>query len=245
MHAILLAAGVGRRLLQDRPRPKCLLEFAGRSLLARHYANLAAVGVSRVSLVLGFAAAEVEHALGDCPSLPTLVRYNPLYTLGSCVSLWMARQSLTCGDDVLLLDADVLYHPDILRRLVASPHPNCCLLDRDFVAGDEPVKICLNDGRIVEFHKQLATTLRYTTIGESVGFFKFDATTALRLALLLDGYVADGRRAQPHEEALRELALMPDAPVGVEDVTGLPWIEIDFPADVERAANSLVALVDA
>ena len=242
MQAIILAAGIGQRL--QHTQPKCLLEFGGRSLLARHCANLTAYGVDRLTLVLGHAAPVIADALANCIGPPTLVHYNPLYTLGSSVSLWSARHSLASGDDVLVMDADVLYHPHILQRLIDSPQRSCFLLDRDFIPGDEPVKICLDDNRIVEFRKRLDPDLRYLTIGESVGFFKFDASTALRLACLLDAYVADGRRGQPHEEALRDLALAPDHPIGIEDVTGVPWIEIDFPADVVRATTNLLPLID-
>ena len=186
---------------------------------------------------------KVAEALKGLSHPATLLHYNPLYTLGSSLSLWSVRQTLLCGDDVLVMDADVLYHPDILRRLVESPLGNCYLMDRDFAPGDEPVKLCVAGERIVEFRKRVADGLNYDRIGESVGFFKFDATTALRLARLIDQYVADGRRDQPHEEALRDLALSDELTIGVEDVTGLPWLEIDFPEDLIRAEQHVLPLI--
>ena len=244
MHAIILAAGIGKRLQHARPAPKCLLEFGGVSLLTRHLDNLAALGIDQVTLCVGYEAGQIAHALESRVRPQVLLQHNPLYTLGSSVSLWAVRQSLLCGDDIVLMDADVLYHRAILARLLASPNRNCFLLDRDFAPGDEPVKICVQNGRIVEFRKQLAPDLRYDVIGESVGFFKFSADTALRLARLLAAYVADGRREQPHEEALRDLALAEPAAIGIEDVSGLPWIEIDFPADVDRATRDILPALD-
>ncbi len=243
MHAIILAAGVGRRLKQGRPLPKCLLEFGGMSLLERHCRNLAACGVDNLTLCVGHEADQIAEILPGLARPATLLHYNPLYTLGSCLSLWSVRQTLLCGDDVLVMDADVLYHPDILRRLVTSPLPNCFLMDRDFAPGDEPVKLCVTGKRIVEFRKRVAEDLAYDRIGESVGFFKFDATTALLLARLIGQYVADGRRDQPHEEALRDLALSGEVAIGVEDVTGLPWLEIDFPEDLIRAEQHVLPLI--
>ena len=244
MHAIILAAGVGRRLHHDRPLPKCLLEFGGLTLLARHCRNLSACGVEQLSLCVGYEAAQIASALRTVARPTTLLHYNPLYTLGSVLSLWSVRQALAGGDDVLVMDADVLYHPAILRRLVSSPARNCFLMDSDFAPGDEPVKICLAGERIVEFRKRVGAGLHYDRIGESVGFFKFDAATALRLVGLLNGYVADGRREQPHEEALRDLALAGDVQIGVEDITGLPWLEIDFPEDLVRAQQKILPLID-
>lgn len=244
MHAILLAAGVGRRLNQGQPKPKCLLEFGGMTLLERHCRNLLACGVETLTVSVGHESDQIARALDALPRPATLLCHNPLYTLGSSVSLWSARAALACGDDVLVMDADVLYHPQILRRLVTSPMRNCFLLDREFVAGDEPVKLCTHGPRIVEFRKRVADGLVYDRIGESVGFFKFDAATALRLARLMDAYVADGRRDQPHEEALRDLALCPELDIGVEDITGLPWLEIDFPEDLVRAEQQVLPLLD-
>ena len=238
MHAILLAAGVGRRLHQERP--KCLLEFGGVSLLARHCRNLTACGVDNLTVCVGYAAEQIAAALGALAAPRALLHFNPLFTLGSTLSLWCTRATLACADDVLVMDADVLYHPDILQRLVSSPMRNCFLMDRDFAPGDEPVKLCVNAGRIVELRKRVAEGLRYDMIGESVGFFKFGADTALRLARLIDAYVADGRRDQPHEEALRDLALDDEVEIGVEDISGLPWLEIDLPEDLERAAHDIL-----
>lgn len=244
MKAIILAAGVGKRLQAAHDSPKCLLEFGGVSLLERHLNALEAVGIDAVTLVLGHASDAVERALPARWAKRILVHYNPLYTLGSVLSLDAARATLSSGDDVLVMDADVLYHTRILARLVSSPNANCFLIDRDFTPGDEPVKICLDHDRIVEFRKLLAPALRYNAIGESVGFFRFDAATAIRLAALTAAYAADERREQPHEEALRELALAADSAVGVEDVTGLPWIEIDYPDDVRRATQEILPRLD-
>jgi len=114
------------------------------------------------------------------------------------------------------------------------------LIDRDFEAGEEPVKLCLSGGVPVEFRKRLEQGLQYDTVGESVGFFRFDAAGARRLAALVAGYVDSGRSHLPHEEAVRDLLLERSQSVEFADVTGAPWIEIDFPQDVARAADEIV-----
>ncbi len=65
LQALILAAGVGRRLNGSTgPLPKALLPFGGRTLLARHILALRACGVQDVTVVAGFEAAQVEAALG-------------------------------------------------------------------------------------------------------------------------------------------------------------------------------------
>ena len=73
-----------------------------------------------------------------------------------------------------------------------------------------------------------------------MGFFRLEPPLASSLAELCGRYVADGRAHAPHEEALRDLALSGDFAIGVEDITGLPWIEIDFADDITRANQEIL-----
>ena len=244
MRAIILAAGRGMRLQQseDQQLPKCLLTFGGRTLLERHLLLLRQAGVEDIVLALGFRHDLVEAELDRLRWNPRpQVVLNDRYELGSVLTVHTVAEAMTRGGDVLLMDADVLYHQNIMTALVAGQKPvNRMLIDRDFEAGDEPVKLCVRAGVPVELRKQVAAGLQYDTIGESVGFFRFDAAGARRLATLVAGYVSDGRANMPHEEAVRDLILEQSQIINVADVTGLPWIEIDFPNDVARAASEVL-----
>jgi len=242
MRAIILAAGFGRRLGEHGKAPKCLLEFGGRTLLDRHIRNLNRLGIDNITLCIGYESELVESALGPYTGISTI--RNPDFRTGSIVSLWTTRAVLGAGDDVLLMDADVLYAPKILAPLLNTPIKNRFLYDRDFIPGDEPVKICLDCGRIVEFRKQLAPDLHYNDCGESIGFFSFERQMAARLAAVTEAYVEAGRRDEPYEEAIRDLALAHPEQFRVEDVTGIPWVEIDFPEDITRANEQILPQID-
>jgi choline kinase len=153
------------------------------------------------------------------------------------------RQFLVAGGDVLLMDADVLYRDDLLERLVNTTMANAFLLDRDFEPGPEPVKLCVRGNTIVEFRKQVEDRLEYDFAGESVGFFRFSEEMAARLARKTEEYVASGRRQEPYEEAIRDLLLAAPGDFGFEDITGIPWLELDFPEDIDRAHNNIVPLL--
>jgi choline kinase len=92
----------------------------------------------------------------------------------------------------------------------------------------------------VELRKQLAVNLEYDVIGESVGFFRFRQETAQRFAEIVAGYIDSGRANLPHEEAVRDLLLERSQVFDTADVTGAPWIEIDFPNDVARASAEIL-----
>jgi choline kinase len=248
MQAIMLAAGRGMRLSagsNDLP-PKSLLRFGGKSLLRRHVEALRAVGVDKLTLVVGYRADDIRAelaAIGADGWIETI--FNPRYREGAIVSLWTGRHVLRGGGaDILFMDADVLYDPSVLRRLIGSPHRNCLLIDRDLEPGEEPVKICLRGGRIVEFGKIVEGD--FEVIGEWPGFLRLEPEVAERLATATEAYVAAGRHEEPYEPAIRDvlLAAPPDR-FGCEDITGLPWIEIDTPEDLRRAREVIAPALGA
>ena len=239
MNAIILAAGRGERLGEAAGgRPKCLLRLGGKTLLQRHIEILNGLGAERIIIVTGYRHRDIEEALAAArsrASVETII--NPDYETGSVVSLHCAYDHLDGGADSILMDADVLYEPGILARLFSTQHDNCFLLDRDFEPGDEPVKLCVAGATPGEFRKKPDPGIAWDFQGESVGFFRFDATVCRRLALRARSYLDNNRTGEPYEEAIRDLLRETPHLFHFEDITGQAWIEIDFPADVERAAK--------
>jgi choline kinase len=236
---------VGARLgAGDEAPPKVLLEFGGKTLLRRHLDILRAAGVGEVALVLGYKADMIEREIAACGARDFVkTTFNPDFRNGSIVSLWAVRDALRQGGDVLLMDGDVLYDRRIVARLVATRHANCFLMDRDFEPGDEPVKLCIKDGRIVDFEKKVEHAHDYA--GESVGFFRFGERVCRDLADAVETSVAAGRTEDMYERAIRDVLLAaPSDRFGFEDITGLPWVEIDFPEDVERARREILPLIE-
>lgn len=245
MKAIMLAAGVGKRLFgeDENPPPKVLMEFSGRSLLARHIDNLQALGVHELTMVLGHRRHVIEAAATDL-SPPGFVKfvYNPRFLEGSVISFRSAAEVLASGQRVLFMDADVLYHPDLLERLVGSAHENCFLLDRDFEDGEDPVKLCIRDGQPVEFGKRVEGDFDF--MGEWPGFMAMSGDIAGKTAAAAR-IVEEGDPMAPYEDAMaRVLVSEPPGTFGFEDVTGVPWIEIDFPEDRVRAERAILPLLD-
>jgi choline kinase len=239
LNAIILAAGVGRRLGGGVHLPKALLSFAGRTLLERHLDILESCGVEAVTVVVGFRQELVREALRQIGGRLRLEAItNPDYASGSVVSLAAAAATLRSSGPVLLMDADVLYDRRLMARLVESPLSDCLLLDREIEPGDEPVKICVAGGRIVDFHKIPKNPHEWH--GESVGFFRFSPQTATALADRAQAYVASGRSGSEYEDAIRDLILENPDRFGFEDVSGLPWTEIDFIEDLRRAQNAIL-----
>ena len=240
MRAVIYAAGVGDRMVVGDGRPKILLELGGHSLLERHLRLLWHCGVDEVVLCTGHGAERIAEALsrlGAAARVATV--HNPDYRAGSIVTQWAARDAIAGGGPVLLMDGDVLYDQRLLARLVGAPHGDCFLLDRDIEPGEEPVKLCIRDGDLVDFRK--SPEHAFDWCGESVGFFKLAEATAARLVEATGPYIEGGRRDDYYDEALRDLLLAdPPGSFGFEDITGLPWIELDFAEDLARAEREVL-----
>jgi len=240
MTAIVLAAGVGKRLLDaSGGRPKCLIEIGGTSLLRRLLEGLGQAGVRDAVVVSGFGDAAVRAALSR-PVEGIAVRCvtNPRFREGAILSLWTARDAL--DGDVLIMDADVLCPAAMLARLVRSPHANCFLLDAAQESTGEEQMLLVRDGRVRNIVRGGAPG--YELMGESIGFLKLGAPAARLLRELLAERVQRGDTGIEHEEVYP--ALLERVDVGFERVDGMPWIEIDFPEDVARAEREVLPCIE-
>ncbi len=141
------------------------------------------------------------------------------------------------------MDGDVLYDRRVLEPLAETHHADCLLVDRAFEPGDEPVKVGVVDGAPTDFGKTIDPAL--DAYGESVGFFRLSERTANTLVETAGRMIEEGGSERPMEDAIAAILRAASPPFGLEDVTGLPWIEIDFPEDVARAETEILPkLVD-
>ena len=235
MKAIILAAGVARRLapLTDRTN-KCLLAVGGRPLLERMLETLAAEGIAEAVIVVGHCGDQVRRAAGERRgAMPIRFVENPDYAKGSILSLWAARAALA-EDDCLVMDADVLFPPVFLRRLIAAPAASALLMDRGFSDSGEEVKLFAVGDRVIALGKKIAPE-RWDVVGEGVGFFKCGRAHAAEYAGCLEASIAETGGVNEYEDALH--ALVARVPVAWVDVTGLPWTEVDFAEDLIRAES--------
>ncbi|HKW86905.1 MAG TPA: phosphocholine cytidylyltransferase family protein [Nitrospiraceae bacterium] len=236
MKAIILAAGVGKRLWPlTQHRPKCLIELGGRSLLVRYLDALAGVGIKQAVIVVGYKQEMIRSAVA-ADSRGVDVRYlvNEHYQRGSISSLWLARTEL--DDDVLIMDADVLFHREILRRLIESIWPTALLMDETVKQATEECMVVVRGGRVVALTKRMPD--QYDFAGEGVGFLKVKRADTYALISSLKAHADRDEWDMEYEDTLLEF--FGAVRVGHEKIGGLPWIEIDFPEDVARAERDIL-----
>ena len=235
-NAILLSAGQGSRLLPlTAERPKCLIEFSGRSLIEWQIEMLARGGVKRIDVVTGFMTDMVEEHVESLrrKDVELVIHFNPFYkvadNLGSC---WIVRDRMAAGD-FLILNGDTLVSHDIVRKVQAgSDWPIAVTVDvKDKYDSDDMKVERTPDGRLVHIGKTL--TAEQAT-AESIGFLAFR-----------------GEGAELFREAVRQAMRTPEGvnhwylkvidtlaaggTVGTCAIEGLGWGEVDYLNDIEAA----------
>ena len=190
-------------------------------------------------MIIGHRADEIEAEIDRIGAGDLIAtRFNPDYAQGPIVSFSLLRETLTSGQPVVFMDGDVLHDHRLMERLVDSQLVNCFLLDRITEEGEDPVKLCMRDGLLVDFHKRPRRDCDWW--GEWVGFARFDPAIAVKIAEATAGVVTAGHRDAIYEDAVREVVIAePPGTFGVEDITGLPWVEIDFPEDLDKARTKV------
>ena len=97
-----------------------------------------------------------------------------------------------------------------------------------------PAKATVNGGEVVDFGKGLGED--FELFGEWPGFLKISGEIAAKVANSTQGFIDRSDIEGPYEQAFREVLIgEPRGTFSVEDVTGIPWIEIDCPEDLDKA----------
>ena len=246
MNAILYVAGRALRMGEHTlDRPKGLLEFGGQSLLERHVMLLARLRVPKLFVVTGHLREQLQAAFPQLQSrygVELVEMFNADFAEGSALSMHVSLPALeSVRDGVLLMDGDVLYDLRILQRLVASPHRTALLVDRGYsTADDDPVLVPMRNGKPFDFVKKWRGEADST--GESVGFFKVAAADLPLLIAETKARITGSGRAASYDAILR--VLVKGGRFGAVDVTGVPWTEIDFPADLEYASRVILPTLE-
>jgi choline kinase len=157
-------------------------------------------------------------------------------------SLWLAREHLL--DGFVVLNCDVLFHPQLLERLLSSPLEDALLVDlvdkNNNQLGDEEMKVKISDGLVIDIRKDLEPA---EADGENVGIVKFSASGARRLVEEMDALISRGQLKDWAPRAFGEFAKRyPLHAISTEDY---PWIEIDFPEDYRKAKEEVFPQINA
>lgn len=241
MKAIILAAGTASRL---RPltsnTPKCLLKVGERTLLGRSMDALIAAGIHEFVIVTGFLHEQIEtfvrQTYGESISV-SFIHNKDFETTNNIYSLWLARPEAD-GEEVLLLDSDLLYDGEIVKRILQDSHDNVLTLIRHEL-GEEEMKVVMDsDGSIAEISKTCSPAL---AAGESLGIERMGKAYTTALYKELDVMMNREHLENKFYELAFQRLIAEGHTFSVLDVTDLFSCELDTVEDFENAKERIPA----
>ena len=214
--------------------PKSLLKVGERSLLQRSMDALIANGVREFCIVTGYLHEMIEDFVKEqyADSIKVTFVYNKVYeTTNNIYSLWLARPFAE-GEEVLLLDSDLLYDPQIVTRVLAADAPNVLTLIRHEL-GEEEMKVVTDaQGSIREISK---TCNPADAAGESLGIEKMGREYTRALYCELEPMMNREHLENVFYERAFERLIPQGHTYQVLDVTELFSCELDTIEDFENA----------
>ena len=232
MKAIILSAGQGSRLGHlTTDRPKCLIEFGGRSLLDWQLDTLAANGVEEAVVVTGFRDDQIEASLARRSGGPTVrTIYNPFYKVADNLgSLYIAREEI--AGDCLVWNGDTLVSKALMARVLGNAQPGICVtVDRKDSYDEDDMKVVESGGLLKAIGKRISEGVN----AESIGLLAFrdGGAEQFRNAIETAIRTPEGTTVW-YLRVIHHIAQSAD--VWTFDIKGDEWGEVDFPEDVATA----------
>lgn len=244
MQAIILAAGMGRRLGEfTADNTKCMVEVNGVRLIDRMLQQLFRHNVKKIILVIGYKGDNLKKYIKEnYPGSDITFVENSIYDkTNNIYSLWLAKDHLI-ADETLLLESDLIFEDSILKFAIDSEYENCALISK-YEAWMDGTMVRINDeNNIVNFIPKKA--FKYSDVAhyyKTVNIYKFSVEfSATQYLPFLDAYMKVLGNNEYYEQVLRVLTLIDGDNLKALQVNGKKWYEIDDVQDL-RIAEAIFA----
>lgn len=248
MQAIILAAGMGRRLGEfTADNTKCMLKVNGERLIDRMLGQLHRLDLSRIVVVVGYEGTKLrEYIAQRYPSRRIEFVENPVYDkTNNIYSLWLAREHMA-ADDTLLLESDLIFEDGVLDAAMRSEQPNVALVSKYETWMDGTMVRIDDDNNIVNFIPKKAFKYSDTDFYyKTVNIYKFTREFITDHYLpFLEAYIKVLGENEYYEQVLRVITLIDKCDIKALPITGLHWYEIDDVQDL-RIAETIFAAPEA
>lgn len=240
MQAIILAAGMGRRLGNyTKENTKCMVPVNGVKLIDRILGQLSSLALSRVVIVVGYKSKELVAYIGRWyeGQLPIEFVENPVYDrTNNIYSLSLVKEQMQ-QDDTLLLESDLIFSDRLLPMIVEHPEPNIALVAKYETWMDGTMVRLDADQNIVSFVPKKAFDYRDVRhYYKTVNIYKFSRSFSQNQYVpFLDAYCKALGNNEYYEQVLRVLTLLDKTNLKALDIGQEKWYEIDDVQDLDIA----------
>jgi len=233
MKAFILAAGVSRRLYPHTyDIPKCLLNVGGKPIIHYQLEALKGIGVMDITVIVGYhREILISHLKESFPSFNyNFVVNHHFFETNTAFSIHKGRSFL--DDDLILMNADVIYTKSVLEELIESKHQTTLAVDIKSCGREEVKVIDGGSNRIVAIGKEL---IESQCLGEFIGVAKLSKGFCQLFSNSLNDLIESGGLNDYFEAAIHPL--LETTKIHYVDVSEFPCMEIDFIEDLEKARN--------
>ena len=241
MQAIILAAGMGKRLGElTQGNTKCMIRVGGETLIERVLRQLDALHLSRIIVVIGYKGAELQEYLANVSvQTPIVFVENPIYDkTNNIYSLYLAKDYMR-EQDTLLLESDIILEDAVLRKLVKHPYPDLALVDKYESWMDGTVVTIDEENRIQRFIPN--SQFRYEEIPDyykTVNIYKFSQDFSEHMYVpFLEAYSSALGNNEYYEQVLRVITMLDNSTLRALPLEGEQWYEIDDIQDLDIAES--------
>lgn len=241
MQAIILAAGMGKRLGElTKDNTKCMVRVGGVTLIERLLHQLERHDISKVIIVIGYQADNLKNYLATLPiRLPIEFVENSIYDkTNNIYSLFLAKNYLL-QEDTLLFESDIIIEDSIIDKLIHHPHDSIALVDKFESWMDGTVVTIDDENRIQRFIPN--DRFRYEEIPtyyKTVNIYKFSKNFSCnRYVPFLEAYCAALGNNEYYEQVLRVITMLDNSDMKALPLNGEYWYEIDDIQDLDIAES--------
>lgn len=241
MQAIILAAGMGRRLKElTQNNTKCMVKVNGVTLIERLLSQLEKYELSRIVIVVGYEGQKLVDYIATL-GIKTPIQYveNPIYNkTNNIYSLALAKDYL-CEQDTLLFESDLIFEDAVIDAIVSDPRPSLALVDK-YESWMDGTCVTLNEqDEITSFvpgkHFDFKRIDEYY---KTVNIYKFDKDfSRTHYVPFLDAYSKAMGNNEYYEQVLRIITMLDDPEIKAKRLSGEKWYEIDDIQDLDIATS--------
>ena len=239
MQAIILAAGMGKRLGDlTKDNTKCMIKVNGTYLIDRLLSQLDSLNLERIILVIGYQGEKLRtHIEKQSRNTPIEYIYNPVYNkTNNIYSLYLAKEELQ-KQDTLLIESDLIFEDTLFHKILNNPYPNLALVAKYEPWMDGTMVRLNTENDIIDFISK--KTFRYADIDDyykTVNIYKF-SKEFLRNSYVpfLEAYSKALGNNEYYEQVLRVIALLDKPDLKALPLHGEKWYEIDDIQDLSNA----------
>ena len=241
MQAIILAAGMGRRLKElTQNNTKCMVKVNGVTLIERLLGQLEKQELSRIVIVVGYEGKKLMDYIATLDvKTPIVYVENNIYNkTNNIYSLALAKDYL-CEEDTLLFESDLIFEDAVIDAIVSDPRPSLALVDK-YESWMDGTCVTLNEqDEIKAFvpgkHFDFSRKDEYY---KTVNIYKFDKSfSQTHYVPFLEAYCTALGRNEYYEQVLRIITMLDEPVIQAKRLSGEKWYEIDDIQDLDIATS--------